>query len=760
MKSFEREWIEEIQRTYLPYKYNGSRYTGAGEDGQVQKGRVAGVVHEGEQVIENEMVDDAGGPARIRQEVERLAAENSKLPGYQEGTGSTTAQRLPSLPNIPVEDNQIISQGAKDSLGPISMPEEKTPSETFTRLTLPTPTVIDHDRPSETSTQLELPAPVVKQPSETFTELKLPTPTVVDHDREPKPDVTVADTTTEEDIGRVRDIATGQSEAARIAREREMSELSAKHEAERQSLNQQLAQQGADQEEINSAMAQLGTKQRSESEQARTGLAQAEAERAEAAAVTTAQLQMSKEDMDSRQKYQNELLKMDWERLAIDKDYAAQQKIQFNEMLKLDWAQFNLSDEQFRDISARAWKQIETQAEQFGMDYALRSLAVNAEIQMPLMNAALQSGDFASATAIANKFGVNLDLSKAENAFQQQEIGQGLANLIFDISNIPEAISMDPAELINNRFLKDDLERMWTNMNPGEEAKGPAYEKWAKETVRNAALSQDQYYVFANQLTDDSVKGLASTLGWGDDFTFNGTGGIDGMRLGLTAFLAGGGVTYDEATGGLVFDPNAFDKIDSDENIEFGTTTTTTTTGGNVGGTTTQGAQTNVVNTPQDVITPDEPGRVNTETLGTSTAPEQPTENPRMVYDWIYNNFPNISDYDLLDIEDTVEIANNMVKNDIGWNNVKDENIVPAKESIKTFLQNLYPNATRRQLENATSISNAGKISNGGMQLLVFAKLFEAGLSANQAYRAGVHLLGSSLINEILEYHFNELPPY
>lgn len=773
MASFEEEFIEEMRRTYNPNRLNGSRYTGLGEDNVLQKGRVAGLVHEGEQVVEAEMVDEAGGPARIRKEIERMADENSRLPGYQEGTGSETviSNRLNPIGDISIQNTpqQIISQGPKESKGPISLPNtdyigdprfgEKGPTETFARLNLSGPQITDEGLPQKPKVNefgetlgpdgkpigYETPiTPQAPQVARTALEYKPP-------EEEPP-----EDTRTEDDIQRVRDIAMGESEAARIAREREMQELSAKHEAERQNLNQRMAQEGASQEEINSAMAQLGVKQRSESEQARTGLAAAEAERAEAAAVTTAQLQMSKEDMDARQKYQDELLKIDWKRLALDEKYAGEQIRQFNEMLKLDWAQYNLSDEQFRDISARAWKQIEVQAEQYGMDYALKSLAVNAEIQMPLMNAALQSGDFAAATAIASKFGVNLDFSKAENAFQQAEIGQGLANLVADIANIPDAMTMDPQELIDNEFIKDDLERMWTNMNPGEKAKGPAYEKWAMDTVKNLVLSQDPYYVFTNQLTEESVQGFAPILGWTDNSTFNGLGGTDGLRFAVQAFLSTGGMSYDPETGAWSIDPTAIERTMNSITTELGETVSTThKEEERIGTAPSPTAQTSVTEGGR-VIAPEKPKPAETREIRSApgiadvlTAEDAITE--------IYANLNNLKTNAPSDFvrgivgltENREQLFTDSTKNAVNFNEYPSTLRDNLDSKIENMLFEMFPDDKYPEMGHRTNISgyvinDMQMIIDAAYDLGIMANLVDAGYSVKDAYRLTASLIGKN----------------
>ena len=101
------QFIDAMRRKYLPLAggeaapgvvspspgaAQNARFTGRGADGRVQVDEPAGVVHEGEMVVEAEAVKNAGGPGAIRDEVDRLVIENgrgfrSKVP--PEGGGDT-----------------------------------------------------------------------------------------------------------------------------------------------------------------------------------------------------------------------------------------------------------------------------------------------------------------------------------------------------------------------------------------------------------------------------------------------------------------------------------------------------------------------------------------------------------------------------------------------------------------------------------------------------------------------------------------------
>lgn len=785
MASFEEEFIEEMRRTYNPNRLNGSRYTGLGEDNVLQKGRVAGLVHEGEQVVEAEMVDEAGGPARIRKEIERMADENSRLPGYQEGTGSETviSNRLNPIGDISIQNTpqQIISQGPKESKGPISLPNtDYTPATEFGEApTTSWPTRQDY-KPAEeigrttwtpqqdTSQKQLVTKPKINEFGETLgpdgkpigyeTPITPQAPQVARTAVEYKPpeEEPPEDTRTEDDIQRVRDIAMGESEAARIAREREMQELSAKHEAERQNLNQRMAQEGASQEEINSAMAQLGVQQRSESEQARTGLAAAEAERAEQAAVTAAQLSLSKLEADRHNEIQKQLIDIDWARVAISQEASDLARDSFNAYFDLDTKKYNLSVDQSEDLKARAWEVLKRDAERYGPEFALRSLQVNADIQMPLMNAALQSGDFAAATAIASKFGVNLDFSKAENAFQQAEIGQGLANLVADIANIPDAMTMDPQELIDNEFIKDDLERMWTNMNPGEKAKGPAYEKWAMDTVKNLVLSQDPYYVFANQLTEESVQGFAPILGWTDNSTFNGLGGTDGLRFAVQAFLSTGGMSYDPETGAWSIDPTAIERTMNSITTELGETVSTThKEEERIGPAPSPTVQTSVTEGGR-VITPEEPKPAETREIRSApgiadvlTAEDAITE--------IYANLNNLKTNAPSDFvrgivgltENREQLFTDSTKNAVSFNEYPSTLRDNLDSKIENMLFEMFPDDKYPEMGHRTNISgyvinDMQMIIDAAYDLGIMANLVDAGYSVKDAYRLTASLIGKN----------------
>jgi len=72
---------------------DGMRFTGMGPNDRLERGEPAGIVHEGEMVIEEPMVDKAGGPRAVREEIEGLRrAEKRGVPRYQTGTGERTVE--------------------------------------------------------------------------------------------------------------------------------------------------------------------------------------------------------------------------------------------------------------------------------------------------------------------------------------------------------------------------------------------------------------------------------------------------------------------------------------------------------------------------------------------------------------------------------------------------------------------------------------------------------------------------------------------
>ena len=671
--SIYQDFIKAMQKEFRPFRsgVNGQRYTGLGEDGRLQKDSPAGVVHEGEQVIEADMVEEAGGPARIRRQVEALAAENENLPaepevsqgrlpgfrggtgcgavrglrGYQIGTGSGTVGHEITLepPRKPIIENVSIKPPEEISVAPMTGTKEETDlSGNVLRQSTVTGT------PEGTVESGRLIKPDAPQPP------KMPTTPDLDKPAQPDPDLDLTGVDTA--FRRVEGIAEGESEAARIERERTQQELTAKHEAERQSLNQQMAQEGASQAEINAAQAQLQRDQRSESEKTRTGLAESAAERAERAAVTGAQLELAKTQfveghkLDLRrlgidekhidfiddltlkqfdenvrqfgekmalekfrdtiqQKQFDELRKIDWTRVGIDQQYADQSKEQFDRTMDLEWSKYDLSAEQFNDMSARAWTVIEQNAEQFGMTYALDKLRTDASIQMPLANAAMQAGDFEAAEGIFGQMGYPIDLSAQQSMFNQAEIGQALANLTEDINRMPGA-SVD--EILANDLVKGDLERAWINMHPGEKAEGEAFDTWKRNAVTNARLAQDPFHTAIQSMSDSTVASMMASAGITDpnSYTFGGKRGVDAYKFALTGFMAAGGMSPED--GGWDFGDGSGDLMGGEVeevtglNLETGEVVSPT-------------AQTDEVTVEQPKIGPDTPTSIKS---GTSSTPQ------------------------------------------------------------------------------------------------------------------------------------------
>ena len=95
-----------------------TRFTGRGPDNRFQKNEPAGVVHEGEQVINAEDVKAAGGPKRINSEVQKLKQlENRGVPGFAEGTSNSVVRgvqsSLDSAQNA-ISDQQAAVQARSD----------------------------------------------------------------------------------------------------------------------------------------------------------------------------------------------------------------------------------------------------------------------------------------------------------------------------------------------------------------------------------------------------------------------------------------------------------------------------------------------------------------------------------------------------------------------------------------------------------------------------------------------------------------------
>jgi len=401
MGDFHEEFIEDMKREFMgelrkkyPGQANGMRFTGNGP-----KSEVAGVVHRGEQVIEADMVDEAGGPGRIRNEVEKLASENERmpveeipmepqqkgrLPGFQTGTGSGVVEKPVIGFGRPADDVQFteVKKPAPVNIAPVGnepigldKPVDDVKMNTVTPQTVNLDPVgkpsvdVNLDKPVDDVRTGRLPSTEVNlEPAPDDFEMNVPqagggVKTYTDRDEfaaatkvpeQPGGTEDTGDIITETGklgAAALQDIVRGRSRAAEMAATKAKQELAAKHEAERQNLNQTMAQEGASPEAIRAAQGRLGASQRAESEGIRAETAIAQAERAENAAIEAAKMGMNQEQFEDKLSREDRMLDLQERGQEISAEDA-------DAYIDLAWATHGLSADgmQLQRDKFNAWR--------------------------------------------------------------------------------------------------------------------------------------------------------------------------------------------------------------------------------------------------------------------------------------------------------------------------------------------------------------------------------------------------------------------
>jgi len=423
----------------------GIRYTGAGPNDFVEPKEPAGLTHEGEMVIEEPMVKNAGGPENVRAAIEGMKdAEKSGMPGYQSGTGSSTVPdvegytppkviegesgTVPKLGSIAKAGGDLAGSGTIEGIGTFGAKTGDV--EGVNKMTSLTGEsgLVNPSLSSET---------VLAKPPET--PLEVDTSTTVPPTAEGEDKINYKDLA-REGIEGIRDISRGESEAARLARERSEAALAGEQAAERIARRQELAQSGAEGGTVDAAMARLGREERLAKTGLEAELATGEAERAEQAQYKLADIGNNMMLAMKELGFKEESMDIAWEKLGIDKDQADFLKSQWGDKMGM-WA-----DEFKRD------------SEQWGEDYALRQQSLNWDMQEPVLNMMLENGQFEGAGKILSNFGFgDIDFSNIESEYSRDQVAKGSIALT-------SILTENPAAGIDNPEIKTELDRIYNNL--------------------------------------------------------------------------------------------------------------------------------------------------------------------------------------------------------------------------------------------------------------------------------------------------------
>jgi hypothetical protein len=590
----------------------GLRYTGKGPDNALQPSEPAGVAHEHEMVVESDMVEDAGGPEAIRSVLERLRKLEKEKPGYQAGTGSST---VPSMEDrIKSTQKATSSMGANtpgtSQINPDFTPKtyeryearpgtgmdnplstyQSDPSKPLKPGDIPygsIPGTSDYATLKATSTEgknkpqsimktglvegvnkpqsimesymVDQKIPTEGAPGEVPTEgVNKPQSIMESHLVEPeiapteKPPETDMERASRLGLSGLEDIARGESDAARMEREKAQAALAGERAAAKTALGQRLAASEASPEAARAGMAQLDMQLREAQVDLESRLAMSAAERAEAATQKLAELGTDgvfKEKQllldERRVDNETELVDIKWDELEQNDEAMAFAREKWQDTLKLDWSKFGLDEKQINAlIETNAseldlqWTKFRQDVTEHGMDYALRERAMDWTINSSILQTALENGDYDSATAIAKMHGFDLDFSDAQNARNQQVIGDSMANIISTLEINPNA-DFENADIQNN-------------LNRAADALGLSGKKrtdWMQDTFEGVKATNDRIYSLVASLLPSTIEGMIS--GGDPDFNIHGfeygraTGVEAGRRL-LTNVFATDGITTDD----------------------------------------------------------------------------------------------------------------------------------------------------------------------------------------------------------------------
>jgi len=634
-----QEFIDEMRAKYGPLAQSvngsyappfpgapqigtGQRFTGLGNDNQLQKDRVAGVVHEGEQVIEADMVNRAGGPANVRSEIEKLAGEepvNGRvLPGYQFGTGSNVVKGYKKGTGSEVVSRTMpgYEEGTDDDVA-------RTPYGTPINQKYAVGDIGIGNKKSSTGNVFEAGRIIdgtKDDPGEMVTDVKASGDLAeaaagarygkVDNDLTDTSGIT-GDITTgtksdvkgpgadamEEGFNRLGALAAGKSEATQMARESLETQLSQQEAAEKAEMRQESAQKGLSPELASMEEARLQRQQAATRAKAITEFETGAAERAEASAAKLAELGISAKGVELTEeqiidKYnidsaELKLAKETWgaefnlkeKYWGLDRDKWLEQARQWG--IEQSWEEY-----QWDNMSAADQKRFQLEGET--IDQAERRFLW--ENQTENLKDALATGNFAEAEKIWSARGVNIDPKDIETSYQNDRLGDTVANIqswatMGMLKNIQDSDgSIDYDKAMKDPFIKSQLEELAKIR--GMEAGSSEFKSWAGNTLETISLANDPYSFGVHMMTDDSKKAYLGSLGFDkgvDKFSFAGVMGQEGLDLMITSLFFNNALGIDD-TEVTANESDAWNRADPESDgywKQFAQTTTTADKDGN-----------------------------------------------------------------------------------------------------------------------------------------------------------------------------------
>jgi len=431
-------------RTGAPVDTSGVRGTGLGLDNKLQKNKVAGEVHEGEQVVEADMVRKAGGPRKIRGAVENLARTNGKQPANVQQPANGQEPPVP-FQQAPVDESPVNGSALKGrglpgfarGTGSSVVPNVPTVRPTITSPANTPPILPPEDTADEVPATSDTPALVGDAPGEeTGTE-----------------DVATAGVDTSGDFGAdaadiigtsaegLKDVAAGTDENFKKLADITRMNLAGRQSADVLKQSQAIAQAQKTGGEAAAAKARLQQQQGIETSEAEAALFKEDVSRRDnalsqlsALGINVAGLEEQRAGRLSNEDYRDKVFNDDifrWEKqynldlssfswakekwgeefdlekdkFGLDEDKFEEFKSQFNETHSLDLARFELDELQFEEFKSQFddqmelnWSQFEQDKTEFGLDYALRAMTYNFETNTILAEAAIAAEDFETAS--------------------------------------------------------------------------------------------------------------------------------------------------------------------------------------------------------------------------------------------------------------------------------------------------------------------------------------------------------------------------
>lgn len=595
-----------------PADTTGMRYTGLGKDGKLQKKKPAGIVHEGEQVIEADMVRRAGGSKKIRGAVEGMAGENG-LPPKEAPIGTPQMKTAPAdatqAPPTPPRQPQT-SQGGLPGFrrgtgdGVVRRPLRGYATGTDEGTVIDADTSLTEQNTGNKDTSGDFGANV--------------------------PDI-ISDT-----VGELKDVASGQDEGFKKLSDINRMNLAGRQSADVMKQSQTIAQAQKTGGEAESAKAGLRREQGIETAANEAQLFETQVQRQDEAikelgrlGLSVAGLEESKAGRLSNEEYRDQIQnstdakwskehdlalstfawgKETWgeefdlekERFGLDEAKFEEFKDQFDKNHGLAQEQFDLETEKFteakraqlvsegfseREIELKEaeyqqnikiwedqrdlnWEKFYQHQKEFGMDYALREMTYNFESNKVLADLALASGDTKAAgefLALAgldvdgNSSGVAIDFTRLEDAQTREDYDVAMAGVkeaLLDMGGTAHTYR-DFNDIPEDSPLAKHLEDLY-KATTGKTPSGSSFETWAYAQLDGVRLSQDPYHSAIAGMSDETIESIIEGRDLGSDinsFEYGNETGIEAGRRALVAIMAGGGMTVTE--NGLEYNPSS-----------------------------------------------------------------------------------------------------------------------------------------------------------------------------------------------------------